>query len=163
MHQLLNRFVLPLLGWLTLSCDGSLPPQRVQTDTLEATKMSALYHQDVRSRMKQKKSTDFSSTGSSLSRDSSSFDFTQEKNVLLKSDRTQKNTVYKQAKCTDWRVLTKIHKTKVWVSKNGQEICFESGMSIDADGSPKAYHPKNIGLDDLKYAGKNGKWWAVAT
>jgi len=33
-------------------------------------------------------------------------------------------------------------------------------MSIDADGAPNAYHPDNIGLDDLKNAGyPNTSWW----
>ncbi|OJJ20581.1 hypothetical protein BKI52_19195 [marine bacterium AO1-C] len=49
------------------------------------------------------------------------------------------------------------------MSTTGKAILFKSGMSIDADGSPRAYHPKNIGLDDLKHAGKNGNWWALAT
>ena len=40
---------------------------------------------------------------------------------------------------------------------------FESKMSIDADGSPRAYHPQNKGLDELRYAGYTGNWWALAT
>jgi hypothetical protein len=40
---------------------------------------------------------------------------------------------------------------------------FEAKMAIDADGSPRAYHPDNIGLDDLSYAGHEGNWWALAT
>jgi hypothetical protein len=39
---------------------------------------------------------------------------------------------------------------------------FESGMSIDADGAPNAYHPANIGLDDLANAGKPGNWQGLA-
>jgi hypothetical protein len=42
-------------------------------------------------------------------------------------------------------------------------ICFQAGMAIDADGSPRAYHPKNTGLDDLKHGGYPGNWWGVAT
>jgi len=41
--------------------------------------------------------------------------------------------------------------------------CFKSGMAIDADGSPRAYHPDNTGLDDLKHGGYPGNWWGVAT
>lgn len=59
--------------------------------------------------------------------------------------------------------LTTIDKTIVWVTQPHSALLFECGMSIDADGSPRAYHPKNIGLDDLKHAGKNGRWWALAT
>ncbi len=41
---------------------------------------------------------------------------------------------------------------------------FEAGMAIDADGSPLAYHPDNSkALDDLKHAGQEGNWWALAT
>jgi Fungal chitosanase of glycosyl hydrolase group 75 len=39
-----------------------------------------------------------------------------------------------------------------------------TGMSIDADGSPHAYHKDNsIALDYLANAGKTGNWWALAT
>jgi Fungal chitosanase of glycosyl hydrolase group 75 len=40
---------------------------------------------------------------------------------------------------------------------------FRAGMAIDADGSPRAYHPDNIGLDDLVHAGKPGNWYGIAT
>ncbi len=40
---------------------------------------------------------------------------------------------------------------------------FLSGMSIDADGSPRAYHPEDTGLDALQHAGKAGHWWGIAT
>ncbi|MGV3625109.1 MAG: peptidoglycan-binding protein [Archangium sp.] len=45
--------------------------------------------------------------------------------------------------------------------KNG--LAFKSGMSIDADGSPRAYNPGNTGLDHLANAGKPGNWWGIAT
>ena len=35
---------------------------------------------------------------------------------------------------------------------------YESGMTIDADGAPNAYHPGNLGLDDLANAGAPGRW-----
>lgn len=39
-----------------------------------------------------------------------------------------------------------------------------AGMSIDADGSPHAYHKDNTkALDYLANAGKPGNWWALAT
>ncbi len=41
---------------------------------------------------------------------------------------------------------------------------FTSGMTIDADGSPRAYHPvSDSGLDALANAGKKGNWWGIVT
>ncbi|MCP4109961.1 MAG: hypothetical protein GY749_31305 [Desulfobacteraceae bacterium] len=40
---------------------------------------------------------------------------------------------------------------------------FKSGMNIDADGTPNAYHPENIGIDYLANAGYPGSWWGLAT
>lgn len=39
---------------------------------------------------------------------------------------------------------------------------YESGMTIDADGAPNAYHPDNVGLDDLANAGAPGRWEGLA-
>jgi hypothetical protein len=39
---------------------------------------------------------------------------------------------------------------------------YESGMTIDADGAPNAYHPDNTGLDDLSNAGTPGRWEGLA-
>jgi hypothetical protein len=39
---------------------------------------------------------------------------------------------------------------------------YESGMTIDADGAPNAYHPDNTGLDDLANAGSPGNWQGLA-
>jgi Fungal chitosanase of glycosyl hydrolase group 75 len=39
---------------------------------------------------------------------------------------------------------------------------YESGMTIDADGAPNAYHPDNLGLDDLANAGAPGRWEGLA-
>ncbi|WP_085986336.1 glycoside hydrolase family 75 protein [Microscilla marina] len=64
---------------------------------------------------------------------------------------------------TSLRKLLVIDKKTVWQIQPCQALLFGSGMSIDADGSPRAYHPKNTGIDDLKHAGKGGKWWAIAT
>lgn len=42
-------------------------------------------------------------------------------------------------------------------------IVFTSGMAVDADGSPRAYHPDGVsGLDDLHNAGTPGDWSALA-
>jgi hypothetical protein len=41
---------------------------------------------------------------------------------------------------------------------------YESGLAIDADGSPRAYHPTDrLGLDSLSHAGHRGNWWALVT
>jgi len=46
-------------------------------------------------------------------------------------------------------------------------LVYECGLQVDADGSPRAYHPKGSpGLDGLDYladAGSPGKWWGIAT
>jgi len=39
---------------------------------------------------------------------------------------------------------------------------YEAGMTIDADGAPNAYHPENLGLDDLANAGSPGNWAGLA-
>ena len=54
--------------------------------------------------------------------------------------------------------------TAVWRLPGGSAIGFKSGMRIDADGAPRAYH-KDDGkaLDSLASAGKPGSWWALVT
>ena len=42
-------------------------------------------------------------------------------------------------------------------------VAFKGGMTVDADGSPRAYNPQNTGLDALGNAGHPGNWWGVAT
>jgi hypothetical protein len=39
---------------------------------------------------------------------------------------------------------------------------YDAGMTIDADGAPNAYHPENVGLDDLANAGTPGRWEGLA-
>jgi glycosyl hydrolase group 75 (putative chitosanase) len=54
----------------------------------------------------------------------------------------------------------------LWKLQRPQETAFffRSGMSIDADGAPNAYHPvSDQGLDALGNAGKPGNWWALVT
>jgi hypothetical protein len=52
--------------------------------------------------------------------------------------------------------------TRVYRRKNSRVIFYQSGMTIDADGAPNAYHPiEELGLDDLRQAGRNGDWWGV--
>jgi hypothetical protein len=43
-----------------------------------------------------------------------------------------------------------------------QAFLYAAGMTIDADGAPNAYHPDNIGLDDLANAGSPGRWEGLA-
>jgi hypothetical protein len=42
---------------------------------------------------------------------------------------------------------------------------FVAGMMIDADGAPRAYHPRGSppGIDLLANAGHPGNWWGIAT
>ena len=51
----------------------------------------------------------------------------------------------------------------IWQAPGNQAFFFVSGMTIDADGAPNAYHPDNIGLDDLANAGLPGHWDGVIT
>lgn len=44
-----------------------------------------------------------------------------------------------------------------------EAVFFKGGLAIDADGAPNAYHPDNIGLDNLRNAGRPGNWWGVVT
>lgn len=49
------------------------------------------------------------------------------------------------------------------VIRKGMTIRFESGMQINADGSPTAYGPNGLGQDYLGNAGSPGNWWGIAT
>jgi len=40
---------------------------------------------------------------------------------------------------------------------------FISGMTIDADGAPNAYHPDDTGLDELANAGSPSHWDGIVT
>lgn len=48
------------------------------------------------------------------------------------------------------------------VYRDGSRIYFTAGMTINADGSPRAYHPNGRGLDYLANAGGPGYWWGIA-
>lgn len=59
-----------------------------------------------------------------------------------------------------------VEEVSLWKLKRSGETAFffRSGMSIDADGAPTAYHPVSAkGLDNLGNAGKPGNWWALVT
>ena len=51
----------------------------------------------------------------------------------------------------------------IWQAPGNQAFFFVSGMTIDADGAPNAYHPDNIGLDDMANAGVPGHWDGIIT
>jgi len=54
------------------------------------------------------------------------------------------------------------HDVPVWRQPESSAFFFESSLSIDADGAPNAYHPDNLGLDDLANAGAPGSWSGLA-
>src|ERR1700730_16261567 len=60
-------------------------------------------------------------------------------------------------------LLFHFNKTPIFQIDKPRITCFQTGMAIDADGCPHAYHPDNIGLDDIKHGGHPGNWWGVAT
>lgn len=59
--------------------------------------------------------------------------------------------------------LMRVQGIPVYNLKDSKVIFFETGMSVDVNGSPHAFHPKNMGLDDLKHAGKPGNWFGIVT
>jgi hypothetical protein len=61
--------------------------------------------------------------------------------------------------------LFKAHDIVVWSEPYAAGVFFyESGLAVDADGSPRAYHPnEKLGLDSLSHAGHRGNWWALVT
>jgi len=56
-----------------------------------------------------------------------------------------------------------LRQTPIWQVLGSQAFFFVSGMTIDADGAPNAYHPDNIGLDDIANAGIPGHWEGIIT
>jgi hypothetical protein len=55
------------------------------------------------------------------------------------------------------------HEVPVWQLPDGQAFFFVSGMTIDADGAPNAYHPDDTGLDELSNAGAPARWNGIIT
>jgi hypothetical protein len=49
------------------------------------------------------------------------------------------------------------------INKLNGLITYEGGFAIDADGSPRAYGPKNTGLDYTANAGSTGNWFGIVT
>jgi hypothetical protein len=62
------------------------------------------------------------------------------------------------------KILVTINKTDVCEDTLTNSFYFTSGMSIDADGSLRAYHPvADSGSDHLANAGHKGNWWGIVT
>ncbi|HEX8547834.1 MAG TPA: glycoside hydrolase family 75 protein [Cytophagaceae bacterium] len=59
--------------------------------------------------------------------------------------------------------IVSVEQTPVYQLKNETAFYFMAGLRVDADGSPRAYHPEDRGLDHLENAGRWGNWWALAT
>ena len=62
--------------------------------------------------------------------------------------------------------LFKHHSTVAWscTSSGVNAFVFKAGMTVDADGAYRAYHPNDrLGLDSIIHAGYPGNWWALAT
>ncbi len=55
-------------------------------------------------------------------------------------------------------------RTAVFRRAGDPAIVYFSGMTIDADGAPNAYHPDNApGIDALEHGGRPGDWWGLVT
>lgn len=64
----------------------------------------------------------------------------------------------------DKQKLLDVGSVSVWSLPESTAFFYTSGMTIDADGAPKAYHPNGrSGLDALANAGRPGNWWALVT
>lgn len=51
----------------------------------------------------------------------------------------------------------------IWQLPDRNAFFFISGMTIDADGAPNAYHPDDTGLDELSNAGSPSHWDGIVT
>jgi hypothetical protein len=63
------------------------------------------------------------------------------------------------------KTLATIRGTAVQIADD-VSVSFRAGITIDADGSPRAYAPAGSGLrglDHLANAGRPGNWWGIAT
>lgn len=80
----------------------------------------------------------------------------------------QKNEIKskEEIKCPKLIENEKLEGQAVYVEERAtvKRVLFHAKYHIDADGSPKAYHPeKGKGLDYLANAGDEKKWWGIAT
>jgi hypothetical protein len=51
----------------------------------------------------------------------------------------------------------------VWTNDRPPSLLFVTKLAVSADGAPDAYHPKGIGSDYNRNAGRPGNWWALVT
>ncbi|MCP1386361.1 hypothetical protein [Runella salmonicolor] len=64
--------------------------------------------------------------------------------------------------------LSTVGTTHIWQLKaalDASAFFYESALSVDADGAPKAYGPRGLPgtLDNLGNAGHPGNWWGIVT
>jgi hypothetical protein len=67
-----------------------------------------------------------------------------------------------------FKLFSTVGGTHVWQLKgapNTAAFFFECGLTVDADGAPKAYGPPGLAgtLDNLANAGHPGNWWGLVT
>jgi hypothetical protein len=67
-----------------------------------------------------------------------------------------------------FKLLSTVGGSHVWQLKgvpNAAAFFFECGLTVDADGAPKAYGPSGLAgtLDNLGNAGHPGNWWGLVT
>ena len=73
------------------------------------------------------------------------------------------NATKEESLACDRIELLKVGEVTVWTLPGKSAFFYKSGMAIDADGAPEAYHPDDVGLDLLANAGRPGNWWALVT
>lgn len=56
-----------------------------------------------------------------------------------------------------------VDEVPIWQLPDSGAFFFISGMTIDADGAPNAYHPDDTGLDELANAGSPSHWDGIVT
>ena len=65
-------------------------------------------------------------------------------------------------RCLSWLLGLGHPKNMTTAMVVGGALVWQSGMAVDADGSPNAYSPNGDGLDYLANAGKPGGWFGIA-
>jgi hypothetical protein len=78
------------------------------------------------------------------------------------------NAMSQAFRFANFKHLMKIASSDIWQLKGSPDTAacfFESPLSVDADGAPKAYGPHGLQgtLDDLGNAGHPGNWWGILT
>lgn len=64
----------------------------------------------------------------------------------------------------DKQEVMKVGGVPIWSLRGKSGFFYVAGMTVDADGAPRAYHPDDVsGLDALANAGHEGNWWALVT